>query len=325
MENSELKNKYKKIQGSGLSLADKIKEVFSGYREEFNLELLYEVFEDEKKTTLRGRVYRELIQGGEIRRLAKGVYKFSSDSGEEGVIVQGDARKLDMLKDCSVELVVADHPYRIAQGGNRSFNSNYAESTFRYEQEDFREKARVLKDGCFLVEFLPEMKENNWEYITEILQMAKKAGFRLYLKASWHKAQVRGGKLVDQSAFVGRKAVCEDVYIFFKGKRPRKLRVRKQGGKRRLEAGAKEMFPAVLMHSPAHPSKRAHKAQKPDSLLGYLLENLTLKGEMVLDQFSGSLNLFFKALAMGRKCLAIEKGEDILKKSISARIRSGES
>jgi len=33
---------------------------------------------------------------------------------------------------------------------------------------DFKEKARVLKDGCFLVEVLPAENENNYEYLYQI-------------------------------------------------------------------------------------------------------------------------------------------------------------
>ena len=39
--------------------------------------------------------------------------------------------------------------------------------------QDFKEKARVLKDGCFLVEVLPAENENNYEYLYQIKKYAK--------------------------------------------------------------------------------------------------------------------------------------------------------
>ena len=76
------------------------------------------------------------------------------DRGSECVLIEGDGRRLDMLEDESIDCIITDHPWLDIlsnRGGNRSF-SNY--ECFRYELEDFREKARVLKAGCFLAEFL---------------------------------------------------------------------------------------------------------------------------------------------------------------------------
>ncbi len=303
-----------------MNLAQKIQSVFQGFDGVFELKLLYEIFSDEKKTTLRGRVYRELIGQGVVERVGRGLYKFTS-GGNNGVILNRDARDLSVIKDSEVELVVADHPYEIIQGTNRSINSTYKESTFVYTLEDFKEKARVLKDGCFLIEFLPETKETNWEYIQNILLMAKKAGFNLYCKTTWYKAELRDGKLIDHSAFIGRKAVCEDVYVFSKGK-PRRLRERKQGSRIRLERGASCMFPAIMMYPVKSPSKRVHKAEKPKELLGFLVEALTQKCEIVLDQFSGSLNLFFEAVKRGRKAIALEKDEKILLRSLVSHLEN---
>ncbi len=50
-----------------------------------------------------------------------------------------------------------------------------------------RKKARVLKAGCFLVEVLPAENENNYEYLYQIKQYAKEAGFVYYSKVSWKK------------------------------------------------------------------------------------------------------------------------------------------
>lgn len=55
-----------------------------------------------------------------------------------------------MLADESVDAIVTDHPWEDSvsnKGGNRSFADFQC---FRYTEEDFAEKDRVLKQGCFL-------------------------------------------------------------------------------------------------------------------------------------------------------------------------------
>jgi DNA modification methylase len=285
---------------------------------QFNLKELYSKLPDEKQTTIRGRIYRELMGLGIIERKGKGIYIFKGDQGQEGVILRGDARNLSVFHDRALDLIIADHPYEIVQGTNRSFNESYVSTTFEYFPEDFKGKARTLKDGAFLVEFLPEMKERNWEYILRILSFAKDAGFSLYCKVPWYKARISNGRLVDGSAFVGRKAVMEDIYIFSKGQ-PRKLRQRKQGDKVRNERGAVSMFPAVFMESPVNPCGRIHKAEKPESLIRRIIAALSLEGELVLDQFAGSLVTFFTALKMKRRAVAIELDEVNIEKAINQR------
>lgn len=298
-----------------LTLSEKILTVISGFEGVFNLKMLYKFFPEEKDTTIRGRVYRELTSKGLITKEGRGFYKFSGANGESGLILRGDARTLDCVEDNSIDLIVADHPYPIQGGTNRQCNSTYAETTFKYTAEDFKNKSRVLKDGSFLVEFLPEMKETNLEYIMEVLTLAKGAGFNFYAKIPWFKAEIRDGKLVDGSAFVGRKAVLEEIYVFTKGS-PRKLRIRKQGTQERLEKGAKSMLPAVYMEPTIIPSKRCHQAQKPQKLLSKLIEAFSHEREVVLDQFAGSFATFWSAITLNRKAVAIEIDEEFIEKNL---------
>lgn len=294
-----------------MSLAEKIETVISGFQGVFNLQMLYQFFPDQKETTIRGRVYRELLGKGVITKEGKGFYSFKGTGGEEGLILNGDARTLDCLEENSIDLIIADHPYPIQKGNNRACNSTYSETTFRYTLEDFSNKSRVLKDGSFLVEFLPELKETNMDYLAGILLNAKEAGFNFYCKVPWYKAEIRNGKLVDGSAFVGRKAVLEEIYIFSKGS-PRRLRTRKQGKTERTEKGARSMLPAIFMEPTIIPSKRSHQAQKPQELLKKLIEALSLETEVVLDQFAGSFATFWAAIALNRKAIAIEVSEEFV-------------
>ena len=115
--------------------------------------------------SIRARIY-EGVERGIFTKVARGVYKVQSQlEGREStcLLINGDGRDLSMIEDNSIDGIVTDHPYLLTKqlkGGNRNF-ATY--ELFRYENNDFKEKQRVLKEGAFLVEFLPEESELNYE------------------------------------------------------------------------------------------------------------------------------------------------------------------
>lgn len=71
------------------------------------------------------------------------------------------------------------------------------------------------------IEILPAENENNYEYLYQIKQYAKEAGFLYYSKVTWKK-----GGFVSNT---GRKAKnSQDVMVFSKGK-ARSMRIDKKG------------------------------------------------------------------------------------------------
>ena len=198
-----------------MSIAGKILEVFKGKR--FSLKDAYTANPSVPEASVRRSIYENL--GKDFERVGKGLYMVINDDGtynEQILVMEGNGRNLSGIKDSSLDAIITDHPWsdpKSNKGGNRAF-ATY--DTFEYQQEDFDEKARVLKEGCFLVEFLPAENANNYEYLFKIKKMAEKAGFQYYSKVAWKK-----GKFV---ANTGRKAKnTEDVMIFSKGE-PRALR-----------------------------------------------------------------------------------------------------
>ena len=117
--------------------------------------------------SIRARIY-EGVEKGIFTKISRGVYKVTSQiEGKENtcLLINGDGRNLSNIKDKSIDGIITDHPYDLQKaltGGNRKFA---AFELFRYESNDFKEKQRVLKDGAFLVEFLPEESEVNFEYL----------------------------------------------------------------------------------------------------------------------------------------------------------------
>ena len=175
-------------------------------------------------------------------RLAKGIYRTIDSYEEACILLEGDGRDLSMLEDNSIDCILTDHSWldmKSNKGGTIAFA---VYDCFKYSFEDFKEKARVLKDGCFLVEILPAENENNYEYLYQIKQYAKEADFIYYSKVTWKK-----GTFVSNT---GRKAKnTQDVMIFSKGK-ARSMRYDKKKsditGKDCYMSGCNGMLPTMF-------------------------------------------------------------------------------
>lgn len=258
-----------------------------------------------KKPSIRARVY-EAVDKGILKKIAKGIYR-----NNDCLLIQGDGRDLSFLEDGSIDAIITDHPYDIKaanNGGDRHF-ATY--DCFRYTQEDFNEKARVLKKGSFLVEFLPEESAENFEYIYQIKKMAEAAGFKYYAKVPWKK-----GSFISNC---GRKSKnTEDVMIFSKGDarslRPDAKKDKAEPGVRHVMKGAAGMLPTCFDFQKPGKKEMIHQAEKPQELLEAILDYVTLDGETVLDQFAGSGVLGAAALAKGRRSILIELADEFVAK-----------
>lgn len=282
--------------------------------EEFTMPQAYAAVEaagiEAKKPSIRARVY-EAVDKGILQKIAKGIYR-----NNDCLLIQGDGRDLSFLEDGSIDAIITDHPYDIKaanNGGDRHF-ATY--DCFRYTQEDFNEKARVLKKGSFLVEFLPEESAENFEYIYQIKKMAEAAGFKYYAKVPWKK-----GSFISNC---GRKSKnTEDVMIFSKGEarclRPDAKKDKAEPGVRHFMKGAAGMLPTCFDFQKPGKKEMIHQAEKPQELLEAILDYVTLDGETVLDQFAGSGVLGAAALAKGRRSILIELADEFIAK-IKARL-----
>lgn len=260
-----------------------------------------------KKPSIRARVY-EAVDKGILRKIAKGVYR-----NNDCLLIQGDGKDLSFIQDGTIDAIITDHPYDIKaanNGGDRHF-ATY--DCFRYTQEDFNEKARVLKPGCFLVEFLPEESAENYEYIYKIKQMASAAGFKYYAKVPWKK-----GTFISNC---GRKSKnTEDVMIFSKGDaralRPDAKKDKAEPEVKHYMKGAAGMLPTAFDFAKPAKKDMIHQAEKPVELLEAILDYVTLEGETVLDQFAGSGVLGEAAIRKNRRCILIELADEFIEKIV---------
>lgn len=276
---------------------------------EFDMKTAYAAVHDAgipaKKPSIRARVY-EAVDKGILTKIAKGIYR-----NKDCLLIQGDGRDLSFLGDGSIDAIITDHPYedpKANNGGDRHF-ATY--DCFKYTQKDFDEKARVLKKGCFLVEFLPEESSTNFDYIYEIKKMAEKAGFKYYAKVPWKK-----GTFISNC---GRKSKnTEDVMIFTKGDarslRPDAKKDKADPTTKHYMKGAAGMLPTVFDFQKPGKKEITHQAEKPSELLEAIINYVTLDGELILDQFAGSGSLGAAAQATGRRSILIELAEEFVAK-----------
>ena len=248
-----------------------------------------------KEPSIRARIY-EGIEKGLFSRIAKGVYTVTKEQDGEEVtcmLVQGNGRDLSFLKDNSIDAIITDHAYDLKKslkGGNRDFA---AYECFQYTQEDFDEKYRVLKKGCFLVEFMPEENGENYEYLYQMKN-------------------------------------TEEIAFFTKGKarnlRPDAKKDKAEPGISHYMSGARGMLPTVFDIEPPGKNSRIHQAEKPVQLLQQILGFVTEEKEWVLDQFAGSFSLGEAALLNERNAICIEINEEYFEKGkerlLSAKSRS---
>lgn len=293
-------------QGIQATLFDYFKDTEYFTLQEANELVLEHQNRDVNTESIRARIY-EGINKGLFERVGKGLYTVTrkDEQGRESscLLINGDGRVLSFLDDNSVDAIITDHPYSLKKslkGGNRDF-ADY--ELFQYNEQDFKEKQRVLKPGCFLVEFLPEENANNYEYLFKIKDMARQIGLEYYAKVPWKKG--------DFVANTGRKSKNTEDIVFFSKGRARELRpdAKKNKAEPDVEhfmSGAAGMLPTVFDVG-IDKKEKIHQAEKPVELLQQILRFVTKEDELVLDQFAGSGSLGEAALKSHRDSILIEK------------------
>lgn len=300
-----------------LTIGDRIEMFLEGTKK--GVATLKEIYQELHKSlpktaeeTIRCAIYRDTKN--RFKRVAKGVYMLT---GEEtaSLIIEGDGRKLDEIDDESIDCIITDHPWEDSKSHKSGNQKNFADyDCFVYQQEDFDAKARVLKDGAFLAEFLPLENANNYKYLQKIKDMAINSGFNYYAKITWKKGEV-GKTNTGRTTKEG-----EDILIFYKGKKSRKLSAERISGYR-----TKNILP-FLIDIPIKKVRKtkknpnvipSHQAEKPIELFEFLIENLTLEKEVCLDSFGGSLNLAKACVNKNRFGIVYEKSREFIVNGIN--------
>lgn len=272
-------------------------------REKKSLPEIYEAFEEEKQSTIRGRLNENI--GICFKRLGKGIY-IATDGEVQAVIINGDSWEvLDDLEEESIDHIIMDSPYGILDQQmtwgttrKRNLNGGWKFETRDLNTEIYSKLLRVLKPGGHMFSFMPSSKNDTHEYIEAQIQCAIEAGWTFNSQWIWDKKMMGMG-------YNGRSR-HELIHFFSKGKR------------RLHPAGhAMRRTPDVLAHTREHHRWAIHETQKPIDLIADLIEFSTLPGEVVLDPFGGSLATAAAALQTGRNAICIEIDRDMIVKAMT--------
>ena len=248
----------------------------------------------------RAVIYRH---ENDFKRLCKGVYLLKGEKSAS-LLIHGDARQLTELEDNSIDCIITDHPWEDKKAHRSGNQKNFADySTFRYTLDDFKAKARVLKPGAYLAEFLPVESSTNYEYLYEIKQLAKKCGLEYYTHCIWRNAPegtINTGKTT--------KGV-QQIVIFSKGK-PRKLSKASVNAYQTTNILNYEI--EILLRN----KDKHHQAEKPIALYEYLIRNFTEENDICLDQFGGSCNIIQAAINTNRFAICYELAKEFVTNAV---------
>lgn len=172
---------------------------------------VYLKYPDSPKESIRAKLHENL--GIRFERVAAGIY--GACFGEEGCLaVEGDGRNLFFVKDGSIDCMLTDYPWREEEAGHDKERAFSEYPCFWYTEENFQEKARVLKKGSFMVEILPGENGENYKYLYEMKRMAEENGFVYCKKMLWEKSGFSGNTRNTR----GTSRNPQEIIIFSKGK-----------------------------------------------------------------------------------------------------------
>lgn len=234
-----------------------------------------------------------------FKRLCKGVYMLKGQKSTS-LLIEGDGRKMDEIDDNSIDCAICDHPWedkKAHRSGNQKCFAEY--ETFKYTQEDFDQKARVLKDGAYLAEFVPVESSTNFEYLYSLKCMAKKSGLEFYCTCLYRNSPE--GKINTGKTTKG----VQQILIFTKGK-PRKL------SKPSVNAYQTREILNYEIEYLMSPKDKHHQAEKPIELYEYLIKMFTEEEDVCLDQFGGSCNMLKAATNLNRFAIVYEIAKDFI-------------
>jgi site-specific DNA-methyltransferase (adenine-specific) len=220
---------------------------------------------------------------------------------EPGRLICGDALEVMVtLPDGCVDLVIADPPYNLGKDyGNNRDERDWQEYE-RFTRRWLVEAVRLMRPGASLYAFM------GVQFIARlftILQEELALSFNGWI--TWHYTQGMGRK----NGFSPRH---EDILYFTRGKpftfNLDDVRVpQKYYRQRNNMAGANPGDVWLFSHVHYCSAEREpHPTQKPEALIERMVRASSNPGDLILDPFVGSGTTYRVALALERRCIAID-------------------
>ncbi|MDM0660037.1 site-specific DNA-methyltransferase [Clostridium perfringens] len=209
---------------------------------------------------------------------------------------------LKEMKECSVDLIVTDPPYKTITGGNSDgANSKRPQGMLDGNRKLF--KHQKLKISDWMGDIYRVLKEGSHCYIMtnslnmeEMLTESRKAGFKLHNILVWEKNNCTPSQFYMKN--------CEYTLFLRKGKAKW---INDIGGSKTVHK-----YNNII-------GKKTHPCEKPVELMEFYIKNSSNEGDVVLDPFMGTGSVGVACLNTNRKFIGIELDDkyfDIAKERI---------
>lgn len=235
-------------------------------------------------------------------------------------LIHGDCLvEMQKMQDKSVDFICADLPYEVLNKGNK--NAHW--DRMLPMDKLWAQYERIIKDNGAIVLFAQGM-------FTVRLMMSNPNLWRYNL--IWDKINRPTGFL---NANRCPLRIHEDILVFYKSKPTYNPQFTKgEHNHKRGKAGnaigggkngcygnfrqtetviTDEKFPVSIIRIPKEHKNFLHSTQKPVALIEWLIRTYTNEGELVLDNTAGSMTTAVAALNTNRRCICIEKDDEIFK------------
>ena len=261
------------------TLKDRIKAYLKAQGKELEITELYDVFPDEKRTTIRGRVNENIGKG--ITRVGRGLYISSDVIVEHANIMEriGDMREAGLKYD----FIFLDIPYKSAgqRGGKRKI-ANFDTIT----PEQFQSMLDGIKDLLSddgTIHFMITSGSSSRKEVDKYKACFGNAGYVMLKEGSWTKMNANGTR-----CNIGKYLLPEEEIIVY-------------------AKHAMDVTGWNLLYDDVR--TLGYPTQKPVSLLEKMVSQATRIGEWILDPFGGSGAMLETCMNLGRCCHIMDISE----------------
>lgn len=246
---------------------------------------------------------------GTFKRLSRGVYILSHDNQDVAFVYTANAaKKLPELaaQGLKVDMVFLDPPYTTSavQGRHRPQRfKTISPATF---QNTMNAIAQIVRTENTPVYYICSEAPSGLLEMDKYNRCLSKAGFKIVAKGHYTKLQSDGIKL----AINVRGVPCapEAIYLFTKSGNFAECQL-----PRNLE---------FSLIRPPVTGKNGRQTQKPPEMLKSLILQGTNPGELILDPYAGTGVTAVEAVRLGRKVVAIEVDNKVVKHFILPRLQA---
>lgn len=275
------------------SLRAKIEKFLQIKESKVSLNDIYDQFPDEKKTTVRGRIYDGMNKEN-IRRVEKGLYISSN-----AIIELADSLiKIDELIDSGdkFDFIFLDIPYEAAgqKGGNRNLFD--ADKISPDQFGVFIKKIHhLLKYDNSPIAFMFTSGKTSKKAHDKYFSMFENSGLILHKKVGTYTKMWKTGNRMNMGKYL---MPHENIYFFSK-------------------SGEINGIDNWKLNFREVPNLRGYPTEKPKNMIKQIIKQATSFGNWILDPFSGSGIVLESCLELGRKCHIIDSSEKSIKHTLS--------